>query len=95
MGDIPNEELTTILELRCGCAPSHSKLLVKILNQLQTRRSSTNLFQGKNGLITPRDLLKWAERMPTSKEDLAFEGAAERDGRLEQGDIKITYRLLT
>eukprot|EP00978_Attheya_sp_CCMP212_P021229 scaffold61822_cov52-Attheya_sp.AAC.2 len=29
MGDIPSEEMTTILKLRCGCPPSHAKILVK------------------------------------------------------------------
>lgn len=74
MGDIPTEELSTILELRCGCPPSHSKALVKVMNGLRHRRSKSGVFLGKDGLITPRDLLRWAERKATSKLQLAQEG---------------------
>ena len=92
MGDIPNEEMVTILEKRCGCAPSHSKLLVKVMTQLQTRRSKTSVFQGKNGLITPRDLLKWAERRAVTKQDLAFEGHCLLAERLRMDDEKAVVK---
>jgi len=88
MGDIPNDEMITILEHRCGCPLSHAKLLVKVLNSLQVQRSKTNVFQGKNGLITPRDLLRWAERHATTKEELAFEGYALLAERLRNDDEK-------
>lgn len=45
MGDIPNNEMVMILEHRCGCPPSHAKLLVKVLTSLQQRRSKQNVFQ--------------------------------------------------
>ena len=74
MADIPENEMTVILERRCGCPPSHAKLLVKVMKSLRQRRSRTGIFRGKDGLVTPRDLLRWAERGATSKLELAREG---------------------
>jgi midasin len=72
--DIPSSEMVTILELRCGCPPSHAKQLVAIMESLRQRRSRSGVFLGKDGFITPRDLLRWAERGCSSKADLAREG---------------------
>jgi midasin len=50
------------------------------MESLQIYRSQTNLFSGKNSVITVRDLLKWACRIvgvhaeSTSMEDVAREG---------------------
>lgn len=74
MADIPNGEMTTILELRCACPPSHAKVLVAIMDALRQRRSKSGVFLGKDGLITPRDLLRWAERRASSKIELAQNG---------------------
>lgn len=72
--DIPSKEMTTILEKRCSCPPSHAKILVDIMTSLRHRRSRSGVFLGKNGLITPRDLLRWAERRATSKLEFARDG---------------------
>jgi midasin len=74
MSDIPAGEMTTILEKKCACPPSHAKLLVGVMTALRQRRSKSSVFQGRDGLITPRDLLRWAERSGLSKLDLAREG---------------------
>lgn len=63
-----------ILEKRCACPPSHAKALVKIMIALRQRRNVHGVFLGKDGLITPRDLLRWAERGGSSKLALAQEG---------------------
>jgi len=44
------------------------------MKTLRQRRSRTGVFRGKDGLITPRDLLRWAGRGATSKIELALEG---------------------
>ena len=44
------------------------------MESLRTRRSRSGLFLGKDELITPRDLLRWAHRGVSSKLDLAREG---------------------
>lgn len=74
MSDIPAEEMRTILEDRCACPPSHAKALVKIMIALRQRRNAHGVFLGKDGLVTPRDLLRWAERGGSSKLALAQEG---------------------
>lgn len=74
VNDIPNAEMTTILEKRCSCPPSHASILVGIMDDLRQRRSKSGVFLGKDGLITPRDLLRWAERRATSKLQLAQDG---------------------
>ena len=72
--DIPSAEMVMILERRSHCPPSHAKALVNIMATLRTRRSKSSVFMGKDGLITPRDLLRWAERHANSKLELAQEG---------------------
>lgn len=37
VGDIPGDEWEVILAERCGLPPSHCKLLVKVLHELQVR----------------------------------------------------------
>ena len=90
MSDIPEDEMVTILERRCGCPTSHAKLLVKVMKTLRQRRSRTGVFRGKDGLITPRDLLRWAGRGSSSKHELAMEGymlLAERLRIDEERDV--------
>ena len=54
VGEIPEQEMIKILELRCHCPPSHSNLLVEVMSKLRKRRSKSGVFRGKDGLITPR-----------------------------------------
>ena len=88
MGEIPEQEMITILEQRCKCPSSHAKLLVKVMSTLRKRRSKSSVFRGKDGLITPRDLLRWAERKVRSKEELAIEGYMLLAERLRDDDEK-------
>ena len=92
IGDIPEKEMITILELRCKCPPSHAKLLVKIMSALRKRRSKSGVFRGKDGLITPRDLLRWAERTSTTKHELAFQGYMLLAERLRDEGEKILVK---
>lgn len=90
--DIPSSEMVRILELRCGCPESHAKLLVNVMIKLRQRRSKSGVFRGKDGLITPRDLLRWAERDSSSKTDLAIEGYMLLAERLRSEDEKKLVR---
>jgi midasin len=74
MGDIPSEEMITILEKRCGCPPSTATKLVDVMVSLRYQRSKSNIFLGKDSYITPRDLLRWAERKSSSRMDFAEQG---------------------
>lgn len=56
-------------------------MMVKVMESLQIFRSQSNLFSGKNSIITVRDLLKWAGRINQAEdgshvtpENVALEG---------------------
>jgi midasin len=90
--DIPSDEMILILEKRCGCPPSHAKLLVNIMLDLRHRRSMKNVFLGKDSFITPRDLLRWAERHSDSKQNLAEHGYMLLAERLRSEEEKEMVR---
>jgi midasin len=92
VSDIPSNEMALILELRCGCPPTHAKLLVKVMSALRQRRSQSGVFRGKDGLITPRDLLRWAERGGSSKTAIAMEGYMLLAERLRTDEEKHIVR---
>ncbi|CAM9144992.1 unnamed protein product, partial [Ectocarpus sp. 8 AP-2014] len=77
---------------RCGLPPSHCKLLVKVLHELQAQRQSSRLFLGKHGAISPRDLLRWAGRKPQGKQQLAEEGYMLLAERLRSAEEKAAMR---
>ncbi|CAA0814598.1 Unknown protein, partial [Striga hermonthica] len=75
--EIPQEELSTILEMRCKIPGSYAKKMVDVMKELQMHRQSSKIFAGKHGFITPRDLFRWAERFRAfgnSYEDLGYDG---------------------
>ncbi|KAL8100236.1 hypothetical protein AgCh_032471 [Apium graveolens] len=75
--EIPQDELSTILESRCKIPESYAKKMVEAMKELQLHRQSTKVFAGKHGFITPRDLFRWAERFRifgNSYDDLARDG---------------------
>lgn len=74
--DIPDDELVTIIHKRGKMALSYSKKLINILKDLKYKRQSGSFFS-KEGVITVRDLLKWATRHNKTDggmEALAHEG---------------------
>ncbi|EIE25917.1 hypothetical protein COCSUDRAFT_12734, partial [Coccomyxa subellipsoidea C-169] len=74
VGDIPDSELAHILQLRCALAPSYAAKLVAVMRELQRLRQATNVFAGKHGFITPRDLFKWAGRGAVGYQELGENG---------------------
>jgi midasin len=72
--DLPECEWEIILSQRCGLPPKHCKLLVNVLSSLRLRRQRSGLFNGKHGFISPRDLLRWANRAPQGIQAIADEG---------------------
>ncbi|KAK3220425.1 hypothetical protein Dsin_014395 [Dipteronia sinensis] len=75
--EIPENELSTILEKRCEIPESYAKKMVEVMKELQLHRQSSKVFAGKHGFITPRDLFRWANRFKAfgkSYEDLARDG---------------------
>ncbi|CAA3002690.1 Midasin [Olea europaea subsp. europaea] len=88
--EIPQEELSTILEKRCKIPKSYAKKMVDVMKDLQFHRQSSKVFAGKHGFITPRDLFRWADRFRTfgrSYEDLARDGYYLMAERLRDDDV--------
>ena len=91
MDEIPENELSTILEKRCKVPESYAKKMVDVMKELQLLRQRSKVFAGKHGFITPRDLFRWADRFRTfgsSYEDLARDGYYLLAERLRDEDEK-------
>ncbi|GMH22037.1 hypothetical protein Nepgr_023880 [Nepenthes gracilis] len=77
VNDIPEDELSTILEKRCKIPESYAKKMVEVMKELQLHRQRSKVFAGKHGFITLRDLFRWADRFREdgiSYEDLVRDG---------------------
>nr|CCC89279.1 unnamed protein product [Trypanosoma congolense IL3000] len=88
--DIPNSELCTILCERYSLSPSFAEKMVEIMTTLQLRRQGSQVFAGRHGFITPRDLFRWAERHPRTYQEMAEHGfllLADRCRKLDERQI--------
>lgn len=72
--DIPADEIVTILKRRYSMPEGFATKVVEIMTNLQVRRQNSQIFAGKHGFITPRDLFRWAERKPSTYQELAEHG---------------------
>jgi midasin len=84
--DLPSNELITVLEQRCAIPASHAGKLVSVMSELRILRSRGNVFAGCHGLITPRDLFRWASRQGSSYEELSMHGYSLLAERLRTQD---------
>ena len=92
MDEIPSEELRTILEKRCALPASFCARMVDVMIELQLRRRSSRVFQGKDGFITPRDLFRWADRKPSTYQELAETGYMLLGERLRQDGEQVVVK---
>ena len=69
--EFPDNELETIVSEKGRIAPSYAKVLIKIMKDLQRRRSRSHVLLGREGAITIRSLLKIAGREPVGYQELA------------------------
>ncbi|GET88084.1 hypothetical protein, conserved [Leishmania tarentolae] len=72
--DIPTTEISTILCRRYSLPQSFADKMVEVMTALQIHRQSSQIFAGRHGFITPRDLFRWAERRPETYQQLAEHG---------------------
>ncbi|CAI5741764.1 unnamed protein product [Peronospora destructor] len=86
--EVASSELQTILQERSSLPSSYCGILIDIMRQLQLVRQQSSVFAGKSGFITTRDLLRWAERRPATKQALAEEGYCLLAERLRKNDEK-------
>ncbi|EFA84854.1 type A von Willebrand factor domain-containing protein [Heterostelium album PN500] len=91
--DIPENELEEILGKRCKLPPTYCKKLVAIMKELQLNRQGANqVFAGKHGYITFRDLFRWAERYPSSYDELGIAGYMLLAERLRKDEEKAVIK---
>lgn len=86
--EVASAELQTILQERSFLPPSYCAILIDVMRQLQLVRQQSSVFAGKGGFITTRDLLRWAERRPATKQALAEEGYCLLAERLRKDEEK-------
>lgn len=72
--EIPTEEIVSILLQRYSMPEGFAVKIVEVMTNLQLRRQSSQIFAGRHGFITPRDLFRWAERHPSTYQELAEHG---------------------
>lgn len=84
--ELPDSELADILHQRCGIAPSYASKMVAVMRELQRRRQRSNVFAGRHGFITPRDLFRWAERGAVGYEAIAVDGFCVLGERLRSAE---------
>ena len=90
--EIPDDELETILQKRCAIPPSYCTKLVSVMKDLQRQRQGSNVFAGKQGFITLRDLFRWADRKAQGYEALAADGYMLLAERLRKPDEKLVIQ---
>ncbi|KAJ0981578.1 hypothetical protein J5N97_009833 [Dioscorea zingiberensis] len=93
--EIPEDELTMILEKRCKIPESYALKMIEVMKDLQLHRQKSKIFAGKQGFITPRDLFRWANRFRDfgkSYEDLAKDGYLLLAERLRDENEKIVVQ---
>ncbi|KAG5506394.1 hypothetical protein JKF63_05897 [Porcisia hertigi] len=72
--EIPTTEISTILCRRFSLPQSFAEKMVEVMTALQIHRQNSQIFAGRHGFITPRDLFRWAERQPETYQQLAEHG---------------------
>ncbi|XP_050232290.1 midasin isoform X2 [Mercurialis annua] len=93
--EIPDNELSEIIEKRCEIPASRAKIMVEIMKELQLHRQRSKVFAGKHGFITPRDLFRWANRLKIfgdSKEVMAEHGYYLLADRLRDEGEKVVVQ---
>lgn len=91
-GDVPKDELETILCQRCEIAPSYAKKTVAVFLELQRRRQAGRVFEQKHAFATLRDLFRWGGRGSVGYQQLAEDGYMLLAERARRPDDKATVK---
>lgn len=91
-GDVPQDELETILCERCEIAPSYAKKTVAVFLELQRRRQAGRVFEQKHAFATLRDLFRWGGRGSVGYQQLAEDGYMLLAERARRPDDKATVK---
>ena len=85
--DLPHSEIQEIVVQSCGLAPKYGAILVNIMKELQILRHA-NLFLGKHGAVTTRDIIKCGKRQPNSMTEVANQAYMLLAEKLRQDEEK-------
>ncbi|KAK4705526.1 midasin, partial [Phenoliferia sp. Uapishka_3] len=91
-GDVPKDELETILCQRCQIAPSYAKKTVGVFIELQRRRQAGRVFEQKHAFVTLRDLFRWGGRGSVGYQQLAEDGYMLLAERARKPDDKAVVK---
>lgn len=91
-GDVPKDELETILCQRCQIAPSYAKKTVAVFMELQRRRQAGRVFEQKHAFVTLRDLFRWGGRGSVGYQQLAEDGFMLLGERARRPDDKAVVK---
>ncbi|KAM0791302.1 hypothetical protein ACM66B_005774 [Microbotryomycetes sp. NB124-2] len=91
-GDVPQDELETILCERCAIAPSYAKKTVGVFLELQRRRQAGRVFEQKQAFATLRDLFRWGGRGSVGYQQLAEDGYMLLAERARRADDKTVVK---
>ncbi|CAD6195224.1 unnamed protein product [Caenorhabditis auriculariae] len=64
---LPMDELSEMVCTRCDVPPSAAKKMIDVLSELRIKRSLSGLFSARDGLMTLRDVFRWAKRLATDE----------------------------
>lgn len=64
---LPIDDLSEMVCARCGVPPNAAHKMIEVLDGLRNRRSLSGLFSARDGLMTLRDVFRWAKRMTTDE----------------------------
>ncbi|TKR93603.1 hypothetical protein L596_008024 [Steinernema carpocapsae] len=64
---LPFSELTNMVCVRCAVAPSSASKMIAVLGDLRNQRSLMGVFSARDGLMTLRDVFRWAGRLAVSE----------------------------
>ena len=85
--DLPHSEIQEIVVKSCGLAPKFGVILVNIMKELQLLRQA-NLFLGKHGAVTTRDIIKCGRRQPNNIAEVANQAYMLLAEKLRQEEEK-------
>ncbi|CAI2351338.1 unnamed protein product [Caenorhabditis sp. 36 PRJEB53466] len=64
---LPIDELSEMVCSRCEVQPNAALKMIEVLRELRNRRSLSGLFSARDGLMTLRDVFRWAKRLKTDE----------------------------
>lgn len=88
--DLPADELGVILSVKCKIAASTATRMLATYTELSRLRRLDRVLSGRDSaLVTVRDLLRWAKRAPTTRDEIALEGYLVLAERLRTADQRL------